>query len=228
MVAITSEPQSLASEAVEAWELDFDAIGDPHHEILADCRARGWIDLFIADASRMEADREWAAHPNGYFQAGTLAVTAQGRVLYRWRSRPTRRNRGGASGRAKPAYVWEQVQAAFERDGDAALDDAAELDAPESSWLVFVAKLLAHGWFVRPKTFPLGRPDDPQSESLKAMRPRLVGFAALWAGAAVFLPLRWVVGAFTGYAAAIAPSIVQLHRDFQNVPEARNPQPRNA
>lgn len=216
---MTSEPQSLATEAQEAWELDYETVGDPHHEILGDCRERGWIDLFIADAARAEADRAWAAHPNGHFQAGTLAVTSEGRVLYRWRCRPTHRNRGGASGRAKPTYVWHQVQAAFTDLEDAPLDLDAELDSPEASWPLFVAELVAHGWFVRPKTFPLGRPEDPQSTPRKAMRRRLIGFAVAWAFAFALLPTRWVAAALAAYAAALTPAILKVNRDFQNIPE---------
>ena len=31
---ITSEPQSLAEEAEEAWDLSFPIVGDPHHEFV--------------------------------------------------------------------------------------------------------------------------------------------------------------------------------------------------
>ena len=34
---ITSEPHALAAEAVEAWNLNFPIIGDPHHEIREAC-----------------------------------------------------------------------------------------------------------------------------------------------------------------------------------------------
>ena len=30
---MTSEPQSLATEASKTWEIGFPCIGDPHHEI---------------------------------------------------------------------------------------------------------------------------------------------------------------------------------------------------
>jgi len=45
--AISSEPQSLADRACASWSLDFEAIGDPHHEIAGVCRERGWLDLIV-------------------------------------------------------------------------------------------------------------------------------------------------------------------------------------
>ena len=36
----------------------------------------------------------WMSHPKGYFQPGVLALSQQGRVLYRWRCRPSRQNVG--------------------------------------------------------------------------------------------------------------------------------------
>ena len=38
---ITSEPQSLAEEAEEAWDLSFPIVGDPHHEIREQLHSRG-------------------------------------------------------------------------------------------------------------------------------------------------------------------------------------------
>jgi len=44
--AVTSEPQALATRAQAEWNLGFEAVGDPHHEIAGTCRDRGWLDLF--------------------------------------------------------------------------------------------------------------------------------------------------------------------------------------
>ena len=52
--AITSEPHSLAMNAHEHWETGFEHVGDPHQEILGECKDRGWLSLFVA---------EWEALP---------------------------------------------------------------------------------------------------------------------------------------------------------------------
>ena len=150
--AISSEPQTLAREAREAWELDFECVGDPHHEIVDECRARGWLDLFVNAWSERAAAHAipWASHPRGYLQPGVLAVSREGRVLYRWRSRPTRRNAGGASGRVLHGHVWEAIQDALGQPGapDAPLDHPP-LDLISPPWPIFVFLLLANGNFLR-------------------------------------------------------------------------------
>jgi hypothetical protein len=91
--AISSEPQALADRAATDWQLDFETVGDPHHEISSACRERGWIDLFVnerLDFLRASAGRplDWVpTHPKGYFQPGVLALTGDGRVLHE-RSKP--------------------------------------------------------------------------------------------------------------------------------------------
>ena len=45
--AISSEPQALSLRAAKDWKLDFETVGDPHHEIADSCRERGWLDLFV-------------------------------------------------------------------------------------------------------------------------------------------------------------------------------------
>ena len=65
---ITSEPQTLASEAAESWELDFPLIGDPHHEIADACRERGWLDLYVNTAvasGTFTLSIEAPVHPKG-------------------------------------------------------------------------------------------------------------------------------------------------------------------
>ena len=113
---ITSEPQTLASEAGASWGLDFPLVGDPHHEIAGLCRERGWLDLYVNTAGddRMLARHvDPPAHPKGYFQPGVLALArgpgcaarcraAGHRILYRWRGVPTRHNNGGATERPTP------------------------------------------------------------------------------------------------------------------------------
>ncbi len=149
-----------------------------------------------------------------------LALTKEGRVLYRWRCRPTRKNVGGAVERPTPDYVWEQVQKRLDGPAeDAPLDHHAEMDVKPPPWPFFVSLLLAHGWFIRPKVFPLGRPDDAQSAKPQQMIPRVIGFIALWLAAFAFLPTLWVGAALAAWAAFVWPGIARVNREFQNVPE---------
>ncbi len=222
--AITSEPQTLAREAEQTWELDFPAVGDPHHEIADACRERGWLQLFVNPNARLLADATgFAAHPKGYFQPGVLAITRTGRVLYRWRSRPTRKNAGGATGRPRPEDVWRQVEAAISRGdaaGDAAPDEPDRLDQNAPPWPVFVGMLLANGKFLRPKPVPLARggPDTTRRDAGRAMR-NLALFVAGWIAGFALLPTSWVVAAFVGWAISVTPGVRELHRQFQSVPE---------
>lgn len=220
--AITSEPQSLATEAEVDWELTFAAIGDPHHEILAACRERGWLDLFVnRNTGHMEEARSWASHLNGYFQPGTLALTREGRVLYRWRSRPTRENVGGAIMRPTARYTWAQIRSRISAgdgapSGDAPLDDAPELDAKPAFWPLFMLLLLAHGWFLRPKVFPTGRKDETRGRP-EQMWPRVLLAVALLVVAFVMLPPLWPALGLAAWGAFVWPKIARINREFQNV-----------
>lgn len=221
--AVTSESQTLASEAERDWELDFPSIGDPHHEIADECRERGWLHLFINRATALvEQSKRRAAHPKGYFQPGVLAVTRAGRVLYRWRGRPTRRNMGGAAERPVGADVWAKVRAAL-RAGDAAGD--AAMDVPERTdlrgipWPLFVTLLLANGGFLRPKPFPLGEGGmrDVNRRAVRALL-RVPFFLGAWILGFLFLPTWLMLTALVGWGGLVARPLMELHREFQNVP----------
>ena len=217
--AVRSEPQSLATEAEEDWAFGFPSVGDPHHEILGVCQERGWLDLFVQQMPAKKMIRPWASHPGGYFQPGVLALSREGRVLYRWRCRPTHQNIGGALQRPTAEYTWAQIQTGLaERSGDAPLDIAPELDAKAPPWPLFVLMLLAHGWFWRPRPFPLGRPDDPPSAKPPAMFVRLLGFAGAWVAAFALLPPIWVTAALAAWVALVAPGVIELGRLFQHAP----------
>lgn len=219
--AVTSEPQSLATEAEAGWEFGFPSVGDPHHEILGTCRERGWLDLFVNKESELLKSRSWTAHPKGYFQPGVLALTAEGRVLYRWRCRPTRKNIGGSIQRPTPEHAWAQVQLRLAGSAEEPeLDDSPELDRKAPPWLLFVLILLAHGWFLRPKVFPLGRTGEKPSENPLMMIPRIVAFVVAWIAAFALLPTGWVVLGLVAWGALVSPGLVRVHREFQNVSDA--------
>jgi hypothetical protein len=218
--AITSEPQSLATEAQEDWQMGFPAIGDPHHEIREVCRERGWLDIFYNEDYGHLRERSWACHPNGYYQPGVLALTKAGRVLYRWRCVPKYSNMSGAGARPEAGYTWSKMQAALADSTDAEPDRDPNLGAEDLSWFRFLLILVAHGWFLRPKAFPLARPDDPHRVSPGAMMRRVYGFLAAWLAALVLLPVAWVAVLAAVWLVILTPGLIAIHRQFQNEPDA--------
>ena len=221
---ITSEPQTLASEAGESWGLEFPLIGDPQHEIADQCRERGWLDLYV-NAYRdprgmIDRGIDPPTHPKGYFQPGILALTPTHRILYRWRGVPTRNNNGGATERPTPGHVGQRIEQALEAEdaADAALDTPPAIGMKAIPWPLFVLLLLANGNFWRPKGFALQRrgPDDVGARGQRAAL-KLALFAAGWITALALLPTGWVLLALLAYAAIAAPGIVELHRTFQSV-----------
>ena len=218
--AITSEPQSLATEAEDDWEIPFPAIGDPHHEIRESCKAHGWVDVFYNEDCGHLRDRDWASHPKGYYQPAVLALGHDGRVLYRWRCVPKRSNMSGAGARPEARYTWEHIQSARQASTDAEPDRHPELGAEDLSWFRFLLILVAHGWFIRPKAFPLARPEDKTRVSPGSMMPRVYGFLALWVVALIVLPVSWVAIAAVTWALVLTPGLIEIHRQFQNEPDA--------
>ena len=170
----------------------------------------------------MKEARSWASHLKGYFQPGTLALTNEGRVLYRWRCRPTRENVGGAIMRPTAKYTWHEIKARLDQSAevqpvDAPLDDEPELDAKKVYWPLFMLLLLAHGWFLGPKVFPIGRRDEKKTGPGQ-MWPRIAMFVALLASALVLLPIPWVFVGLAVWGAFIWPKIARINREFQNIP----------
>jgi hypothetical protein len=220
--AITSEPQTLAREARASWGLDFETVGDPHHEIANTCRERDWLHLFVQSRVDLVKSQAWARHPKGYFQPGVLALSREGRVLYRWRSRPTRKNIGGATGRPRAEQVWQGLRAALAQPAgapDAPLDDP-RLGSGAPPWPIFVFMLLANGNFVRPRVFGMerGGPDDVGARFARALAKGAL-FLGAWAAAFTLLSTPWVLGALALWALAVTPSLIHLHREFQSIPE---------
>ena len=216
--AISSEPQSLSDRAAREWRLDFDTVGDPHHEISGACRERGWLDLFVNErlgflrASASAAD--WTvSHPKGYFQPGVLALSAGGRVLYRWRGVPSHRNMGGATERPTVEHVWTTVACALATGADAPdapLDPDPPLDSRGVPWPIFASLLIANGWFLNPRGFK-----SPKRVVFAAVR--LLGFFAAWIVAFAWLPALPVLAALIAWAAYITPKVRWVGKEFQNV-----------
>ncbi|MFL2536097.1 MAG: hypothetical protein ACJ0RQ_07735 [Candidatus Azotimanducaceae bacterium] len=216
MFGITSEPQSLASEAESAWDLSFPIVGDPHHEIREALSRRGWLDVFFNEDFGHLRNRSWASHPKGYYQPAVIAVDRSQRVLYRWRCVPRYSNMSGAGARPEARYTLDQIVEAQGQEGDATLDREPLMGANELSWLKFLVLLTAHGWFLRPKVFPLLRDGTKDSVTPGAAMRRAYIFAGLWLLALVMLPLAWVAGAFVTWLIALTPGLLEIHRQFQN------------
>ena len=219
--AITSEPQRLADSAQDDWGLNFECVGDPHHEISGVCRDTGLLDIIVNPKTEL-FERDTKAnysHPKGYFQPGVLVIEKSGRVLYRWRGIPTRRNMGGATERPTAEHVLEKLEAARSDTGggDAALDKKPVLDQKGIPWPLFVSVLTAHGWFIRPLPFP-HKPGGPSIQRrFLGAAARIPFFIAAWVLAFVYLPTLWVGVALAAWAIWLTPHVRHLGDQFQNV-----------
>ena len=213
---VSSEPQTLASEAEKEWETGFPVVGDPHHEVRETCSDRGWLDVFYNEDSGHLRERKWASHPKGYYQPAVVAIHKSGRILYRWRCVPRFSNMNGAGARPEATYIWEKMQASLEETEDAALDTDPQMGSKDVSWFKFMLMLTAHGWFIRPKAFPLGREGDKHSTDPRKMLGRIYGFLALWLVLFLMLPLKWFGLAVLTWLVVLAPGLVEIHRQFQH------------
>ena len=226
--AITSEPHSLAINAQEHWSTGIIHVGDPHQEILAECQERGWLSLFTNDWKDDFITEPWVAHPKGYFQPGVIALQREGRVLYRWRSRPSRKNAGGAMVRPTATYVWTSVQRALAEpkdSADAILDNEPTMDTQPIPWPLFVLLLISNGWFLRPVPFDerVGERSVPRRVRNAAIRIPL--FLAAWLVAYAALPAWIVTLVLALWLAKITPGVLMVHKRFQNVGAEDQPNP---
>ena len=211
--AITSEPQYLADQARVHWELDFENVGDPHQEISRTCSERGWLTLYAnkGDLEFLQRGADWKVeHPKGYFQPGVLAITNAERVLYRWRSIPSAENLNGTLARPTPQHAWGAIEsslAAGDTAGDAAHDDDPAIDQSPPPRILFLAALIANGWFVGVTSFAFSPGVESVPSRFSAAMLRWLLFLAVWVVSLVFLPTVLVGLAFAGWVAWIARDI---------------------
>ena len=207
--AITSEPQYLANQAHEHWELNFENVGDPHQEIPKTCSERDWLTLYAnkGDLEFLQRGAEWdIEHPKGYFQPGVLALTKSARILYRWRSVPSAENLNGTVARPTARHAWNAIErslAAGDAAQDAAHDDKPEIDRAPPPRPIFIAALIANGWFLRVKSFAYSPGVGPVPKRFAVAFSRWLLFVALWIAALVFLPPTPVALAFACWLAWI-------------------------
>lgn len=211
--AITSEPQHLADQAHEHWELDFENVGDPHQEISRTCAERGLLTLYANRGSLefLQSGAKWKVeHPKGYFQPGVLALTGEGRVLYRWRSVPSAANMQGTLARPTATHAWDATRRALEAGdaaGDAALDDDPVIDRPPPPRIVFLAGLLASGWFLGVRSMVYSPGAKTGGLRFLAVYSRWLLFFAFWGVALSVLPKLLVGLAFAGWVVWVARDI---------------------
>ena len=190
-------------------------IGDPHHEILEDCRKREWLDLIISnwDPKLLKRQDHWISHPKGFFQPGVLILSKDGTILYRWQGGLSKENAGGATRRPTADYLWSRIDAALSspQHGDADFDGQPETDDDGWPWPVSVIMLLANGWFIRPKI--LTPPAQLRSKAIFAIL-RMPLFIGLWIAAFHYLP-SWVAGGLIiGWIAWVIPGVRRMQRNF--------------
>ena len=209
LYAVTSEPQYLADQAHKHWELNFANVGDPHQEISKTCSERDWLTLFANRGSFEFLSRgtNWnVEHPKGFFQPGVLALTKQGRILYRWRSVPSQENLNGTTARPTASHVWARIDkslTAGDAAEDAPHDDNPEIDQSPPPRILFFAALIANGWFLRAKSFAYSPGVRSVPERFKAAFSRWLLFALFWIAALAVAPMPLVGLAFAGWLAWI-------------------------
>jgi hypothetical protein len=209
----------LAQEAEEAWELSFPIIGDPHHDIRKNLSKRGWLDVFFNTDDGHLRNRSWASHPNGYYQPAVIAVNKSHRVLYRWRCVPKYQNMSGAGARPEAKYTFDKISEAKDGTSDAVLDRKPVMGASELNWFQFLLILTAHGWFLRPKAFPLLRDGSKDVVTPTQAMRRVWIFVGLWLASLIVFPVQYVCIAFAAWLILLIPGMVEIHRQFQNEAE---------
>ena len=224
--AITSEPQTLATNAQHEWNTNFAHIGDPHQEISKQCSDSGWITLATEDADLI-ADRDgggdisWISHPGGFFQPGVLALSKEDRVLYRWISKPSRKNIGGANMRPTAAHVWSGIKKALAAPAgseDAAIDDNPQYDSAGVPWPLFIMMLLANGWFVKPAFFLLASGAIPIEVRQRTAMKRLIGFCIAWILTFTFLPIWLSTLTAVAWCAWVTPFVLEINARMPKEP----------
>ena len=216
MYAITSEPQYLADQAHEHWELNFENVGDPHQEIAKTCSDRRWLTLYAnrGDLEFLQRGAGWdIEHPKGFFQPGVLALTSEGRVLYRWRSVPSAENLNGTSMRPTAGHAWGNIESALDAGdaaGDALHDDAPVVDRGPPPRMLFFAAIIGNGWFLRAKSFMYAPGTDSIPSRFKAAFSRWILFLLFWSVALFVFPAGLVGLAFAGW-------LVWIVRDLRRV-----------
>ena len=125
----------------------------------------------------------------------------------------------GAGSRPEAVYTLEEIRNNLEKAEDAPIDKNPKLPYEPQSWPRFLLGMTAHGWFLRPKVFPLMREGDTPSADPEKMMRRVWSFLAMWGVLLALLPTSWVGIAAALWVVILTPGIIEIHRQFQNEPE---------
>jgi len=93
------------------------------------------------------------------------------------------------------------------------------MDCPLAPWPLFVARLIANGWFLRPQAFAQRKAGPSAGRRIRTAMLRLGVFCALWIAALATLPTLPVAAALVAWIAWIIPKVRWVNLEFQNLAE---------
>jgi hypothetical protein len=102
---------------------------------------------------------------------------------------------------------------------DAALDRQPLMGAGELNWFQFLFIMTAHGWFLRPRAFPLLRDGGKDAVTPGQAMRRVWIFLGLWVASLMAFPAQYVAYAFGVWLLLLTPGMIEIHRQFQNEPD---------
>ena len=76
--------------------------------------------------------------------------------------------------------------------------------------------MVGHGWFIRPKAFPLLRDGSKDEVSPKDAMRRWQFFLIAWVLALLVFPIKWVAVVTALWMLLLLPGLREIHRQFQN------------
>ena len=144
---------------------------------------------------------------------------------------PTRANIGGASERPTASYVYQRLTESLEQtddNRDALLDNEPELDSKGRPFPLFVALLMANGWFIRPVPFLLTNSKLSALQRIKRATRRIPIFLAIWIAAFLILPANWVATAAVAYGIWLIPIVVMIYKGLQHIGEPESNESRES
>ncbi|MEQ8690682.1 MAG: hypothetical protein RIC89_07585 [Pseudomonadales bacterium] len=144
-------------------------------------------------------------------------MTKSGRILYRWRSVPSAANLNGTVARPTAEHVWRAIEHSLNAGDaaeDATHDDHPELDSPPPRKPLFIAALIANGWFIKLKSFAYSPGVASVPKRFAAAFKRWILFVAFWVAAIVILPVMPVLFGFACWVIWIG---FDIRRTFSNM-----------
>jgi hypothetical protein len=131
---------------------------------------------------------------------------------------PKYSNMSGAGARPEPRYVRQKINQAVATfsEENACYDEKSFMGSEELSWFKFLLVMVGHGWFIRPKAFPLLRDGSKDKVSPKDAMRRWQFFLIAWVLALVVFPVKWVAVVTVLWMILLLPGLREIHRQFQN------------